>query len=70
MGMRSGDELDKDYRYPGDMWSAHRVRMIAACRAAGIGAIDGPFGDFDRAAGALGVDAAGEFEGLLLLLLR
>ena len=48
MGMRFGHELDKDYRYPGDMWSAHRVRMIAACRAAGI---DGPFGDFknDRA---------------------
>ena len=51
MGMRFGHELDKDYRYPGDMWSAHRVRMIAACRAAGIDAIDGPFGDFknDRA---------------------
>ena len=46
MGMRFGHELDKDYRYPGDMWSAHRVRMIAACRAAGIDAIDGPFGDF------------------------
>ena len=28
------------------MWSAHRVCMIAACRAAGIDAIDGPFGDF------------------------
>ena len=51
MGMRFGHELDKDYRYPGDMWSAHRVRMIAACRAAGIDPIDGPFGDFknDRA---------------------
>ena len=51
MGMRFGHELDKDYRYPGDMWSAHRVRMIAACRAAGIDAIDRPFGDFknDRA---------------------
>ena len=46
MGMRFGHELDPDYRYPADMWSAHRVRMIAACRAAGIDAIDGPFGDF------------------------
>ena len=46
MGMRFGHELDKDYRYPGDTWSAHRVRMIAACRAAGIDAIDGPFSDF------------------------
>ena len=49
--MRFGHEFDKDYRHPGDMWSAHRVRTIAACRAAGIDAIDGPFGDFrnDRA---------------------
>ncbi len=43
--MRFGHELDKDYRYPGDMGSAHPVRMNAACRAAGIDAIDGPFGD-------------------------
>jgi len=46
MGMRFGHELDRSYRYPGDLWSAHRVRLIAACRAAGIDAIDGPFGDF------------------------
>ena len=46
MGVRFGHELDKDFRYPGDMWSAHRVRLIAACRAAGIDAIDGPFGNF------------------------
>lgn len=46
MGMRFGHELDASLRYPGDKWSAHRVRLIAACRAAGIDAIDGPFGDF------------------------
>ena len=46
MGMRFGHELDKSYRYPGDIWNAHRVRLIAACRAAGIDAIDGPFGNF------------------------
>ena len=46
MGMRFGHELDKDFRYSGDMWSAPRVRMIAASRAAGVDAIDGPFGDF------------------------
>lgn len=46
MGMRFGHELDPAYRYPGDLWNAHRVRMIAACRAAGIDAIDGPFGNF------------------------
>ena len=43
MGMRFGHELDNDFCYPGDMWSARRVRMIVACRAAGI---DGPFGAF------------------------
>lgn len=46
MGMRFGHELDPSYKYPGDMWNAHRVRMIAACRAVGIDAIDGPFGNF------------------------
>ena len=46
MGMRFRHEVDNDFRYPGDMWSAHRARMIAACCAAGSDAIDGPFGDF------------------------
>ena len=46
MGMRFGHERDPSYKYPGDMWNGHRVRMIAACRAAGIDAIDGPFGDY------------------------
>ena len=44
--MRFGHELDISYKYPGDIWNAHRVRLIAACRAAGIDAIDGPFGNF------------------------
>ena len=46
LGMRFGHELDASYKYPGDIWNAHRVRLIAACRAAGIDAIDGPFGNF------------------------
>lgn len=46
MGMRFGHELDKSLRYPGDIWHAHRVRLIAACRAAGVDAIDGPFGNY------------------------
>ena len=46
LGMRFGHELDISYKYPGDIWNAHRVRLIAACRAAGIDAIDGPFGNF------------------------
>ncbi len=49
MGMRFGHERDESLRYPGDLWHAHRVRLIAACRAAGIDAIDGPFGNFRNA---------------------
>jgi len=33
-------------RYPGDLWHHARVRMIVACRAHGIDAIDGPFANF------------------------
>jgi citrate lyase beta subunit len=32
--------------YPGDQWHASLTRMIIACRAYGLRAIDGPFGDF------------------------
>jgi citrate lyase subunit beta/citryl-CoA lyase len=32
--------------YPGDQWHASLARMITACRAYGLRAIDGPFGDF------------------------
>lgn len=31
--------------YPGDQWHAGISRMVAACRAYGLRAIDGPFGD-------------------------
>ena len=31
--------------YPGDIWHAGLARMIVACRAYGLRAIDGPFGD-------------------------
>ncbi len=31
--------------YPGDQWHAHLSRMVTACRAYGLRAIDGPFGD-------------------------
>jgi len=33
--------------YPGDQWHAALSRMIVACRAYGLRAIDGPFGDFN-----------------------
>jgi citrate lyase subunit beta/citryl-CoA lyase len=32
--------------YPGDQWHAAITRMTVACRAYGLRAIDGPFGDF------------------------
>lgn len=32
--------------YPGDQWHASISRMVVACRAFGLRAIDGPFGDF------------------------
>jgi malyl-CoA/(S)-citramalyl-CoA lyase len=33
--------------YPGDQWHASLSRMIIACRAYGLRALDGPFGDFN-----------------------
>ncbi len=32
--------------YPGDQWHASLSRMIISCRAYGLRALDGPFGDF------------------------
>ena len=32
--------------YPGDQWHASISRMVVACRAYGLRAVDGPFGDF------------------------
>lgn len=37
--------------YPGDQWHASLQRMLVACRAFGLRAIDGPFGDFNDADG-------------------
>ena len=37
--------------YPGDQWHAALSRMTVACRAHGLRAIDGPFGDFGDADG-------------------
>ncbi|MGO9454206.1 MAG: HpcH/HpaI aldolase/citrate lyase family protein [Candidatus Binataceae bacterium] len=45
-GVRLGISSDPTHRYPGDMWHFARVRMISACRANGLDAIDGPFGNF------------------------
>jgi citrate lyase subunit beta / citryl-CoA lyase len=45
-GMRFGVASDPANRYPGDVWHHARVRMITACRANGLDAIDGPFANF------------------------
>jgi citrate lyase beta subunit len=37
--------------YPGDQWHAALVRVATACRAYGLRPIDGPYGDFQDAAG-------------------
>ncbi|MFQ5659865.1 MAG: HpcH/HpaI aldolase/citrate lyase family protein [Gammaproteobacteria bacterium] len=37
--------------YPGDQWHAALVNMATACRAYGLRAIDGPYGDFNDADG-------------------
>jgi len=42
--------------YPGDQWHSSLQRMLVACRAYGLRAIDGPFGDFNDPEGYL--DAA------------
>ncbi|HXG44856.1 MAG TPA: CoA ester lyase [Gemmatimonadales bacterium] len=51
--------------YPGDQWHFGLSRMVVACRAYGLRAIDGPFGDFNdpegyraaaRRAAALGIE--------------
>jgi len=39
--------------YPGDQWHAALARMVTACRAYGLRAIDGPYGDFQDAVGYL-----------------
>ena len=38
-------------QYPGDQWHAAIARMVTACRAYGLRAIDGPFGDFSAPEG-------------------
>jgi citrate lyase subunit beta / citryl-CoA lyase len=45
-GMRYGLGGEAAERYPGDIWHFARARMIVACRAHGLDAIDGPFANF------------------------
>src|SRR5206468_398948 len=50
-GMRFGLGNEGGERYPGDIWHHARARMIVACRAHGLDAIDGPFANFKDAQG-------------------
>ena len=43
IGVTDGEEA---LRYPGDIWHYARTRLVVACRAAGIDAIDGPYANF------------------------
>jgi citrate lyase subunit beta/citryl-CoA lyase len=45
LGMRLDVASSPADTYPGDLWHNARARMITACRASGICAIDGPFGN-------------------------
>jgi malyl-CoA/(S)-citramalyl-CoA lyase len=52
--------------YPGDQWHFALSRMLVACRAYGLRALDGPFGDFKDPEGFLAAarrDAALGYEG-------
>src|SRR5256886_5398115 len=42
----SSDVCSSDLDYPGDQWHAALARLVTACRAYGLRAIDGPYGDF------------------------
>jgi len=46
LGIRIGHVLGEESRYPGDLWHFARSRMVAAARANGLDAIDGPFANF------------------------
>ncbi len=48
LGFRVGHEAEPCDENPGDPWHAARARMIAACRANGLDAIDGPYPNFTK----------------------
>ena len=46
LGIRMGHVDDPALRYPGDIWHYARSRMVAAARANGLDAIDGPYPNY------------------------
>lgn len=51
MGISLDAAIGGDGGYPGDMWHYARFRLVMACRAAGLDAVDGPYADFRNEAG-------------------
>jgi citrate lyase subunit beta/citryl-CoA lyase len=51
MGISLDAAIGSDGGYPGDMWHYARFRLVMACRAAGLDAVDGPYADFRNEAG-------------------
>src|ERR1700730_1213863 len=51
LGVRMSHVDDPSLRYPGDIWHYARSRMIAAARAHGLDAIDGPYPNYRDADG-------------------
>ncbi|HUY19968.1 MAG TPA: CoA ester lyase [Candidatus Binataceae bacterium] len=51
LGVRAALANDPANPYPGDLWHFARARMIAAARAHGLDAIDGPHADFKDTTG-------------------
>ena len=46
LGIRVGHVEDPALRYPGDIWHYARSRLVAAARANGLDAIDGPYPNY------------------------
>jgi citrate lyase subunit beta/citryl-CoA lyase len=51
LGVRLGHVDDPALKYPGDIWHYARSRMVAAARANGLDAIDGPYPNYRDADG-------------------
>jgi citrate lyase subunit beta/citryl-CoA lyase len=51
MGISLDAAIGSNSGYPGDMWHYARFRLVMACRAAKLDAVDGPYADFRNAEG-------------------
>jgi citrate lyase subunit beta/citryl-CoA lyase len=51
MGISMSATIGKSDSYPGDIWHYARFRLVMACRASGIDAVDGPYADIRNGEG-------------------